>query len=466
MGKKMNKKKIFKYFIALITGILLLSCANNFVKAENSLRLPLNKIIESSNISRTAIVSVSFRDAKTGNLVYEKEGNILLHPASTLKSFTTPVILKYLGNNSDIKTSLYKFKDNIYIKLSGDPLLTEQDLSNLIKTAKFNEFFGINGSIVIDDTAIDDIPWGTGWMWDDGSNSLMPKYNSYNLDHNLFKVKVIPTQEYDKPKVSINPYYPLKIINNALTSNNNNLIVEKHSWQNPDAIYITGSVSSLQERDVPVENPEKYFTCRLKQILKTNNINYKNIIKGKIPVQAVLIGEIKHNLLNEISKINKNSDNLAAETLFKIAGGKYSGKIGTTEQGLKAFNEFYSKLGADPSELFIVDASGVSHNDLIQTNWMTLALSKLYNMPDNNTYLQTLARPREAGTLSNRLTDMSGVIWAKTGTHAGISGICGYLRANSGRVYSFAILVQNFKGSSLPSKKLEDDILKSLFIGS
>jgi len=368
-----------------------------------------------------------------------------------------------LGKNNDIKTSLYKFKNNIYIKLSGDPFLTGEDLFNLFKMAKFRGLSEINSYIVIDDSAIDDIPWGTGWMWDDDNNALMPKYNSYNLDHNLVKVKVIPTKENNKPNVSVIPYYPLKIINNSLTSNNNNLTIEKHSWQNPDNLYITGIVSSLQERDVSVEFPEKYFMFRLKQILNANNINYKTIVKGKIPAQAVLIGEIKHNLLEEVSKINKNSDNLAAETLFKLSGGKYSGKVGTTEHGLKAFNEFYSKLDADPSELFIVDASGVSHNDLIETNWMTLAFSKLYNKPDIDIYLHTLAIPGEAGTLSNRLKDLSGVLWAKTGTHAGISGICGYLRTNSGRIYSFAILVQNFKGTSLAAKKLEDDILKSLF---
>ena len=37
--------------------------------------------------------------------------------------------------------------------------------------------------------------------------------------------------------------------------------------------------------------------------------------------------------------INKNSNNLAAETLFKLATD------GTTKGGLKAFDEFYTKLG-------------------------------------------------------------------------------------------------------------------------
>ncbi len=49
---------------------------------------------------------------------------------------------------------------------------------------KIKRIQSIKGKLYIDDSAINDIPWGTGWMWDDENNPYMPKYNSYNIDRN------------------------------------------------------------------------------------------------------------------------------------------------------------------------------------------------------------------------------------------------------------------------------------------
>ena len=467
-----------KYIAVLIIILALIFTAKTVLQADDCFKTSLDKVIEQNDLSKTAVVSVSIRDVQSGKPVYERDSNLLLHSASTLKAFITPVILKYLGAEGNISTSLYKNGDKFYLKLSGDPLLTRQDLFKLFKKVKkINSLYSnengfqiednlnftnqmkslkteseINSQpvIIIDDTAIDDIPWGIGWMWDDGTNPNMPKYNAYNLDGNLIKIKLEPGGN-----VTVTPDYPVKIIKE---SPEKDFAVERRFWLNKETIYITGKTLKPVEMFIPVSNPENYFIHNLNQALKNISSNAQEQ-KGKVPPQAVLVEEISHPIQEEVAHMSQKSINLAAETLFKLAAEKYSGKTGTTRDAIKAFDEFYNELGADTSELLIVDGSGASHNNLIQTDWMSLALSKLYNQPNFDIYRKTLAAPKIESTLKNRLPEMHGNLWAKTGTSAGISGLTGYFKSASGKTYSFAILIQNYKGSSAPAKALEDEII-------
>jgi serine-type D-Ala-D-Ala carboxypeptidase/endopeptidase (penicillin-binding protein 4) len=434
----------------------------------------IDRIINQNPLSKNSIISVSIREIQNEKVVYQRDANLLLHPASTLKAFTTPVILDVLGNNYNLSTGIYKDnKGNIYLKLCGDPMLTTEELSKLLSGFKTKGYNKIKGSLIIDDSAVDDIFWGTGWMWDDENNPYMPKFNAYNLNRNLITVKITPTNLNKKPNVEISPYYPVKIVNNAITALSSSLrggtsvptwqskiSAERKVWENPETIYIDGKISAVTEKILPVANPENFFKYQLTKTIKDNKIRFSGRYKrAKLPDNTVLITEISHNLLDEVKFTNKNSDNLAAETLFKLAGAGYTGQEGSTKNGLKAFNDFYSKLGLDTSEISIVDASGVSQNDLITANWMTNALTNLYKRKNFETYKSTLAVPSEMGTLQNRLTDLKGKLFAKTGTNAGISAIAGYLTDKCGKTYAFSIIIQNFKGSANPAKELEDSIL-------
>lgn len=428
----------------------------------HTLQNSLDNSIKNTDIAKNSIISVSVRDANTEQIIYQKDADKLLHPASVLKSLTTPVMMDVLGKNYKISTAIYiAGKQNFYLKLSGDPLLQTDDLSKLALSLKSKGYSQIRGYIYIDDTVIDDIPWGIGWMWDDENNPYMPKYNAYNINRNLITVKITPGQQKQKPVVEISPFYSVKIINNALTSNQNNSVIERKVWKDTEAIYIDGIISQITEKTLPVGKPENFFKYLFLKAFNDCGIKFSGrYTTAKLPENAVLICEISHNLLDEIKNINQNSDNLAAETIFKIAGAKFSGSIGSTESGMIAFNDFYSKLGLDMTDISIADASGVSQNNLIYSNWITLAMSKLYKTADFEEYKATLASPTLSGTLQNRLGFLSGKLYAKTGTNFGVSSIAGFITVKSGKTYTFAIMIQNFSGSSEDAKLLEDKILK------
>lgn len=356
----------------------------------------IEEIINACPISKLAKISVSVRDISSEKVVYSRDDKLLLHPASTLKAFTVPYVLNKLGKDYKLTTAFYTSPSNktLYIKLSGDPLLKSADLNNAIRNLNLNRL----ESIVVDDKIIDNKDWGVGWMWDDNINPYMPKYSAYNINHNL------------------------------------------------------------SAKGIPVENPKQNFVNILKYTLKNNNILFKGSVKsGSISSNSMLKYKIERNLLEVLKIINQNSDNLAAETLLKIASRDKDFPVGTTERGISQLTDYYKNLGINNSDIVIVDASGVSHNDLLQTDWMSLALAKIYKTPYSSIYLSTLSTPGK-GTLTRRFLDFPCQIWAKTGTLSAISGIIGYIKTDSGKIYSFAILIQNYVDVS-EAKKLEDEIV-------
>jgi D-alanyl-D-alanine carboxypeptidase/D-alanyl-D-alanine-endopeptidase (penicillin-binding protein 4) len=443
---------------------LVLASFEEIACAQNALKDRLTGVINSDSLSKTAVVAVSVRDASTGTLIFSRQGQYFLHTASTLKALTMPVVLQTLGKSYNVETTLLKTpEDKYFLKLSGDPLLKTDDLIKLFKEAKSRGVLTINGELIIDDSAIDEIPWGVGWMWDDENNPLMPKYSVYNLDYNVITVKVSPGRLNQPPVITVVPDYGIRIVNLAKTGNQNDFSIERRPWLDPEAIYIEGIFNTAVSKKIPVGIPKNYFISRLKYAIKIAGIEFSEGIKhGSVSQQATTIAKVSRKILDEIGFVNQKSNNTGAETLFKLAGGRYSKLEGSTKNGLKAMKNFYKTIGADCSSQEIVDASGASHNNLIQPDWMTLALSKLYQWPLFSEYKKTLAQPGQEGTLKYRHQDLSGRLYAKTGTLAGISGFTGYLKANSGKTYAFSILIQNYKGSSLPAKNLESKIINTI----
>ena len=399
----------------------------------------LNSLIEKSDISKNATVSVSVRKLSNGNVVYEKNSKKLLNPASTLKTFTTPVIFNQLGENYRFKTQIYRLNKDVYLKLSGDPSLTSSDLRNLITSAGIKNI----EHFYIDDSVMDNKEYGVGWMWDDEYLSFMPKYSRYNLDGNLFSITVKPlpdkkTVQTEKPKG-----YNVIVENKLSLGAKNDITIQRNFWEGVEKIALSGTVNSQETLKIPVYNTKRYFISSIQDILNTSNINYYGSFENKkVPYEAEFVKEISTPVKDFYSEIMKNSNNMISETLFKIAGGNYKQLSATTDYGIEAFNNYYKNIGINTDEIIIVDGSGVSRYNLLSTNWQTEALYKINKNEKYFIYKEYFNIPNE-GTKTNRLFELRDSLWAKTGTMSNISGLTGYIQTKKGNEYAFAVLIQN-----------------------
>lgn len=443
-----------KFFKCLVTAMTIMLFATLQAYAANR----IDSIIKRSKINDSSTIAVSVRNAKTGGEIYAYNQNKLMNPASALKVFTMKPVYDLLGSDYKFKTSLYKDKkNNLYIKLAGDPSFSTQKLTELLKNNK-----GEVNDIVIDPYATDYVEWGIGWMWDDDVSPYFPKYSPFTINNNMIKVDILPAENGGLPVIKNNSGYSIILVNMLKSGDENNFTISRQPWQSSDTTLFVGTVNQPATVMLPVDNTERYFVTCLKDAIQKSGLKYSGNIKtGPVLRTLTPVASVESDELKDLIAVTlKESNNLYAEMLLKAGGAKYTNSQGTTANGLELFKEQYSSIKSNSP--VIVDACGISRNNLFTASWMSEALHKIYKDENFDEYEKLLPKPIE-GTLSDRLINISRFVRAKTGTMSGASSLVGYVTAKSGTKYCYAILIQNFDLPVAEIKALEDNIVNAIY---
>ena len=422
--------------------------------------MSINEALKESNINESA-VSISVKDIQTGKKVYHLNDKQPMNPASTLKVLTLASSLDKLGKNYEFSTELYKNTDNeLVLKLGADPFLTSNDLKNLFKVAKEKNILEPK-SVKIDDRILDKIEWGEGWQWDDDLNILMPKFSAYNLDGNLLNIAVAPTQIGAPAEIKFPKFYPVTFMNLVTSGPDRPLKISHENNVAPNMLKIEGSVSKQTEATIPIKYPKLYFSLRLEDAIRSAKIDYY----GKFSETTLqndniyLVEKHTNSISQAIKSILHDSNNLVAETLYKLSGEKHTNKPGSAESGLLVLQNYCKKLNLNYDDIRVVDGSGVSKNNLVTSDFMTdflVAQAKL--TPEYITYFPSAGE----GTLKNRMLYLNDKIKAKTGTLTDISAITGYITTLSGKTYAFNITINDAKSKPSEKKMLEEYIIRAI----
>lgn len=445
-------KKLFITLIALLTGLS--------VQAKT---FSINNAIAESGINHSAI-SVSVKNSKNGKVLYQHNHNVPRIPASTLKAVTSTIAEDTLGKDFNFITSLYKTTNNdLQLKLSGDPHFTKNDLDKLLKTAHSKNILEPK-NFYIDDYVMDSVIWGEGWQWDDDLNPLMPKFSSYNIDRNMLTAIIDPKAKGAPADIQLNTFYPVTFMNLVTTGNENKITLTRNNHISPDIINVNGVINSRISKKIPVNSPKRYFLIKLDELLRDNKIDYCGAFpQRKTPKENIyLVDEIKRPIIYALKDSLKNSSNLSAETLFKVAGGAFVKNTGALKNSLLMFDDYCKKHGLKHDNIKITDGSGVSKNNLMTADFMTDFLLIQTKRDDFEEYI-TLYPTAGEGTLNNRMLYFKDILHAKTGTLSDASAICGYIKTRNGNLVAFDIMIQDAKSSSSDKKAAEEQIIRAIY---
>jgi D-alanyl-D-alanine carboxypeptidase/D-alanyl-D-alanine-endopeptidase (penicillin-binding protein 4) len=396
-------------------------------------------------------------------VLYQYNANRGFVPASTLKLFTGIAALDYLGPHFQFKTRFLTnsgarihngvLTGNLYIKFSGDPYLTLEDLKDMLETLNERHINRVQGNIVIDDTVIDRSTWPPGRVIDDRIFCYAAPVTATIINRNCFSVSVKPNRLLHPTIIKSNSNLGIVIDNQAVTKR---LRQRGYSLDlKPNAAsknhytlrgYLSPKMGPLSFA-VALQNPNLATYDIVAGLLRKYSIRYSNLIYGKTPPLAKSLAENSSpELAFLIKNMLKKSDNLIADSLLKKLGEQYFSVQGSWKTGRNAVQAILAnKTDIDFKQLVMVDGSGLSRNNIVTPNAFVKLLNFAYTqLPDSDLFFESLPQSGIDGTLKHRLGGPAlGRIHAKTGSMHGISSLAGYVRTANNQVLAFSILIND-----------------------
>jgi D-alanyl-D-alanine carboxypeptidase/D-alanyl-D-alanine-endopeptidase (penicillin-binding protein 4) len=168
-------------------------------------------------------------------------------------------------------------------------------------------------------------------------------------------------------------------------------------------------------------------------------------------------------LMEIVEGILEPSQNWMTEQLLRALAA-YFGDEGSWSIGVDLVEAYLTEhVGVDTLDVAARDGSGLSAYNLVTPRALVRVLRHMHDGPYAAQYRAALAEPgEEDSSLEERLLDLEGRVWAKTGTISNVNSLSGYLVREDGREVVFSILTN---GSGLPSSYVRsaiDDIVRTL----
>ncbi|WP_100012709.1 D-alanyl-D-alanine carboxypeptidase/D-alanyl-D-alanine-endopeptidase [Lentibacillus sediminis] len=451
----------------------------------SSLEEKIDAVLEEERLDGTT-TGVSVRSAETGELLYEENGDLRLHPASNMKLLSGAAGMENLGPDYQFSTEIWTdgevrgpvLHGDLYLKGKGNPTLMKEDLDEFAQDLKEQGIDRIKGDLVGDDTWYDDVRLSQDLNWSDepfytgAQISALTLAPDTDYDAGTVVVEVMAAEEAGgKAEVKLTPETDyVNIINNTemvAASEDKDISIRRQHGNND--IVIEGQMpvdGSNSKSWVSVWEPTGYAMDVFKKSLKEQGIQLigqSSIKFAPTPEDADLLAEKQSIPLEDIyTRFMKLSNNGHGEVLTKEMGKVLEGE-GSWDAGLDVLEETVADYGMKPDTMLLRDGSGMSHKNMIPANEISQLLYAIQDaswFPAFEESLPVAGHPERfvGGTLRYRMTEepVQGNVLAKTGSLTGMSALSGYVTTADGEKLTFSIMINNYLGGSV--KGIEDEI--------
>ena len=421
----------------------------------------LNRLLDDPRLKRAA-VSVRVLDLAGRKVLYDRDGDRLMIPASNVKLFTTAAALVRLSRNFEFRTFVGRAGSDLVVVGGGDPTIGArskgdpypQEFRDWAGVLKARGIRRIDGDLVVDDAWFDDQYVHPNWPRPQLHLWYCAPVAALVLGENCVQVLAQPGSKVGDPaQLSLVPRSDrLELRGSVRTVSSRSA----HLWslyRSPGSTTILAGGSFWlrampASAEVTVDDPPLYFGSALKASLQAEGIDVRGTVRrrpgaGRERSFQPLLTHCTP-LLPVLEVTNKESQNLYAEQLFKTLGavegsGSWPGGRKTIEQIL------HKNVGLPLGDFVLDDGSGLSKQNRLSAAQLTRLLQWLFDRPEGELFRATLAVAGSDGTLERRFTApaLQGRIFAKTGSLSAVRALSGYVQTADGRWLAFSFLVND-----------------------
>ena len=425
------------------------------------------KLMESDEQFKHALVSLYVIDGRTGALVFEKNPQVGLAPASCQKVITGITAFELLGKGYRYQTGIaYEgnitngiLSGNIYLIPSGDPTLgswrwasTSVELIELqiLAALKRKNIREIHGDIILDDSKWETQATPRGWIWEDVGNYYGAGARGLNWHENQYDLLLHPGKnEGDSVQIiSTRPELQIPVLINELKtgkrgSGDNSVIYLPEQGL---IGYLRGTVPAGKDTFVvsgSIPDVAGHFLKTIEDLFGANGITLKGrsrtatylfYNKEQLKYSPVMLDSILSPTFDSINYwFLKKSINLYGEALVKTIAYEKA-KFGSTDTGLNLIKDFWNKRGIERSALNIIDGSGLSPCNRVTTHALVTVMQYARNQDWFPSFYHAL--PEQNG------------LKMKDGYINGVRSFTGYVKSKNGHEYTFSFIVNNFIGNA------------------
>jgi len=456
----MQHMKIFFLLIGLITTSI------SFGQDVETRLGSAIKTLETDPQFKHAILSMYVVDSKTGSVVFDKNSQLGLAPASCQKVVTSVSAFEMLGKDYRYKTVIGHDGNikgdiligNLFIVASGDPTFgswrwhetdTEAIEQKIVGILKANNIKSLDGPILIDESR-----WATqatpnGWTWDDIGNYYGAGARGFNWYENQFDIILKPGKNIGDP-VQVVETRPemgfITLVNELKTggagSGDNSVV---YLPEGAPVGYLRGTIPPGKENFTitgATPYPSSPFFKTLGIFSGSNGIRMGggrtsgnlSMLGEKMPLMTATLATIISPPFDSINYwFLKRSVNLYGEALVKTIAFEKA-RFGSTDTGLNIIKDFWNNKGIERSSLHIIDGSGLSPANRVTTNALVTIMQYARNQNWFSSFYYALPELNS--------------IKMKDGYISGVRAFTGYVKSKDGNEYTFSFIVNNFDGSA------------------
>ena len=439
-----------------------------------------------------------------GEVVYRRNAERLLMPASNQKLITASAALSGLGADFRYRTAVAArgvrrgdtLAGDLLVVGRGDPTLSlhfsggGDVLASLRPWADSLRARGVRvltGRVAGDGSWFTDAPLGAGWAWDYLSDSYAAPVGALQFNEGFALLLVTPGDTAGAPaRLALAPSgAPLRVFGAVATAPRDSGVASirfsRASFS--DSLNVSGRISAGGPPDtseVAVLDPVRFFEAALTQVLREAGIAVLGGVAagapgpqgatgapartaGSAPPAETLFVWLSPPLRDILPLFLKPSQNQIGETLLRTLGGELRGQA-SVDSGRAAVQETLRGFGVADDAYVLADGSGLSRYNYVAPETLARVLVAMARRPDFDVFYRALPIAGVDGTIAGRMrgTAAAGNVHAKTGSISNVRSLSGYVTTAEGERLVFVMIANHFTVPRRIAELVQDRVLERL----
>ena len=464
-----------------------------------SLSANVDLALAGSAAVRGAHVGLYAIDAHDGRVLYERNQDDVMQPASTFKLLVGSAALDKLGPAFRFHTDVLAdgpvangdLQGALILRGGGDPFLNAADLDAAAAAVAKAGVVRVRRGVSIDDTHFEPPGYLPGWSWDDFPYYYSPVVSALTFEENVVHltiapganpgdfatVSAAPLGQVGRPIEGCPPTVSVHVLPFARTGAADAKDTIDLERQRSGCIVVNGTIpagAKPDTLDAAVVSPAVYAHDAFVAALKNHGVTVTELSPIAAPwpfehrggagpgaTPAVLWSHDSEPLRDVLADLWLPSDNLVAELLLRQLGFAQDGAPGTTAHGAAFEKSWLKTLGIDVDALAIEDGSGLSVYDRITPRDLVTILKHDWDGPNREVVLDDLPIAGVRGSLKPAYlgTPVERHLFAKTGGLSHVSTLAGYAANAKHGAVIFAFQVDDWVGEPAPLRELRARVL-------